>query len=111
VTYKCEGITQQHIARRMLRQLVRKLVQVRVYLIVHGSDLQCLFVDFVYSRAEVRAISLACVDIGSSYVCVCGRVCVYWCGYGSQMTAWASLAREVPSRNLRSLVLVSVDMV
>jgi hypothetical protein len=69
-TYECERIAQQHIARRMFRQLIRKLIQVRVHLIVHGADFQCLFIDFVYSRAEVRAISLACVDMFSSSVCV-----------------------------------------
>lgn len=39
-----------------------------------------------------------------------GRIMVKECAC-VQMTAWGSLAREVPSRNLRSLSLVSVEKV
>jgi hypothetical protein len=52
VTCECERITQQHISRRMFGQLITYACDVAVYLVVYGADLECLFVDFVYSEAS-----------------------------------------------------------
>ena len=57
--YECEGIAQQHEARRVIRQLVRQLVHVLVHLIAGLRDLERLFVDLVFFSGFSSARVLA----------------------------------------------------
>lgn len=47
-TYQSQGIAQQDISRRVIRQFVRQLLQVSVDLVVGLGDLHGRFVDLVF---------------------------------------------------------------
>jgi hypothetical protein len=91
----------------MFWQFIAYACNVAVYFVVHGADLECLFVDFVYGEASAsHSRPRVC-----SMVCDCrGRRCV-WEVQGVHITANGSFARLVPRRNFRSLVLVASEIV
>ena len=78
----------------MVRQLVGEALHVGEDVVVDGPDLERLLVDFIWGKGT--GISAGGGGGGVA---------------GVQMTAWGSLARDVPRRNLRSFCVVSGEKV
>ena len=116
MSYQRQRIAQQHEPRRIIRQLVRKLVHVFVHLIPGLRNFERLFVDLVFFSiihavslwilfSPCRGVEMAAFDGVSRLLKAASR------GGEVHMTACGSLAREVLSRNLRNLSLVSCEKV
>ena len=106
MSHKCQWVAQQHEARRVVREVVRDLLEGLVHrLIVILPDLVRGLIDQVCGRARglVTATQVPIIfedrggvkAVGSK-----GKTHI-------QITAWGSLDLEVPRRNLRRWSLVS----
>ena len=55
-TYESQRITQQDESRRMVWEFVCEALEVGVYVVVYGSYLECLLVDFIYTPKPIISI-------------------------------------------------------